>query len=215
LALLKEFQAFGWRKALVFCNTRAEVELYATAVRRMGSPFGQQVYVHYSNLDRLRRREIEEQFAQADAAICFASSTLELGVDIGTIDVAVQIGAPGSAAAFVQRIGRAGRRRQTIQAVCFFRTPLEEALLRALLAAPEPVPTRAPFRASVAVQQIFSLLLQSPTGAIRLASLCLLFEGLVAESELAAHSKPSTDGKNSRPEQPADRGCGGPSLVGS
>ena len=79
LALLKEFQAFGWRKALVFCNTRAEVELYATAVRRMGSPFGQQVYVHYSNLDRLRRREIEEQFAQADAAICFASSTLELG----------------------------------------------------------------------------------------------------------------------------------------
>ncbi|MFZ4850774.1 MAG: DEAD/DEAH box helicase [Caldilinea sp.] len=186
LALLEEFQALGWRKALVFCNTRAEVELYATAVRRMGSPFGQQVYVHYSNLDRLRRREIEEQFAQADAAICFASSTLELGVDIGTIDVAVQIGAPGSAAAFVQRIGRAGRRRQTIQAVCFFRSPLEEALLRALLAAPEPVPTRAPFRASVAVQQIFSLLLQSPTGAIRLASLSLLFEGVMAESELAA-----------------------------
>ena len=183
---LATFQARGWRKALVFCNTRAEVEAYAAALRRSGSPFGQQVFVHYSNLERQRRHEIEEQFAQAGAAICFASSTLELGIDIGSIDAAILIGAPGSAAAFAQRIGRAGRRQQAIQAICFHRTPLEEALLRALVAAPEPAPSAAPFRPSVAVQQIFSLLLQSPSGALRLAPLGELCAGLVTAGDLEA-----------------------------
>lgn len=181
---LATFAARGWRKALAFCNTRAEVEAYAAAIRRGGSPFGQQVFVHYSNLERQRRQAIEAQFAQAGAAICFASSTLELGIDIGSIDAAIVIGAPGSAAAFAQRIGRAGRRQQTIQATCFFRTPLEEALLRALLAAPEPAPVAAPFRASVAIQQIFSLLRQSPTGALRLAPLAGLFADLLTPAEL-------------------------------
>ena len=185
---LATFAARGWRKALVFCNTRAEVEAYATATRRAGSPFGQQVFVHYSNLERQRRQEIEAQFAQAGAAICFASSTLELGIDIGSIDAAVLIGAPGSAAAFAQRIGRAGRRQQTIQATCFYRTPLEEALLRALLAAPEPAPVPAPFRASVAIQQLFSLLLQSPTGALRLSPLAELFADLLTPADLEAIS---------------------------
>jgi ATP-dependent Lhr-like helicase len=181
---LATFAARGWRKALAFCNTRAEVEAYASAIRRSGSPFGQQVFVHYSNLERQRRRESEAQFAQAGAAICFASSTLELGIDIGSIDAAVLIGAPGSAAAFTQRIGRAGRRVQTIQATCFYRTPLEEVLLRALLAA--PAPGDAPFRASVAIQQFFSLLLQSPTGAARLSPLAELFAGLLTPAEIEA-----------------------------
>lgn len=183
---LATFQARGWRKVLVFCNTRAEVEAYAAAIRRSDSPFGQQVFVHYSNLERQRRREIEEQFAQAGAAICFASSTLELGIDIGSIDVAVLIGAPGSAAAFTQRIGRAGRRQRTIHAACFYRTPLEETLLRALAAAPEPAPAAAPFRPSVAIQQIFSLLVQSPSAALRLQPLSELFDGLLTAADLAA-----------------------------
>ncbi len=180
------FQGRGWRKALVFCNTRAEVEAYAAAVRAARTPFGHAVYVHYSNLERGRRQEIEQQFAQAGAAICFASSTLELGIDIGSIDAAILIGAPGSAASFAQRIGRAGRRRQTIQAACFYRTPLEEALLRALAALPAAAPTAAPFRPSVAVQQIFSLLLQSPTGALRLVPLAELFNDLLTVADLEA-----------------------------
>jgi ATP-dependent Lhr-like helicase len=186
IAYLGTFYARGWRKALVFCNTRSEVEAYATAVRAAHTPFGHAVYVHYSNLQRARRQEIEQQFAQAGAAICFASSTLELGIDIGSIDVTILIGAPGSVAAFVQRIGRAGRRAQTIHAACFYRTSLEEALLATLAAATESDPTAAPFRPSVAVQQIFSLLLQSPAGAVRLQPLAELFSGLLAVSDLEA-----------------------------
>lgn len=186
LEFLATFHARGWRKALAFCNTRAEVEAYATAVRGAHSPFGQAVYVHYSNLERVRRREIEESFAQAGAALCFASSTLELGIDIGDIDVVLLVGAPGSSAAFTQRIGRGSRRQQTIRAACFHRTPLEELLFRALTTAAELALAPAPFRPSVAVQQIFSLLKQSPTAAVRLAPLADLFAGVLAPADLEA-----------------------------
>ena len=62
LAYLRTFGRRGWRKALAFCNTRAEIESYAAAVRAAGSPFGDAVYVHYSNLEQERsanRRFIE------------------------------------------------------------------------------------------------------------------------------------------------------------
>jgi len=185
LAYLDTFRQRGWRKALAFCNTRAEVEAYAAAVRAADSPFGEAVYVHYSNLERERRREIEDQFAHAEAALCFASSTLELGIDIGTIDVTLLIGAPGSAAAFTQRIGRANRRKNTARAACFYRTPLESLLFDALLNVPDSLGAAA-FRPSTAVQQIFSLLKQSPTGAVRLKPLSDLFEGMLSAADLEA-----------------------------
>lgn len=182
---LDSFRARGWRKALAFCNTRAEVEAYATAARQAGSPFGEAVFVHYSNLERGRRREIEQQFAQAEAAICFASSTLELGIDIGDIDVVLLIGAPGSRAGFVQRLGRASRRTQIARAACFYRTPLERLLFQALVNGNESE-TPPPFRPSVAVQQIFSLLKQSPTAALRPNPLNALFEGMLAPADVQA-----------------------------
>ena len=186
LDYLKTFRARGWRKALAFCNTRAEIESYAAAVRAAHSPFGDAVYVHYSNLEWERRSEIEQQFAQRAAALCFASSTLELGIDIGNIDVAMLVGAPGSTAAFVQRVGRAGRRRQVARAACFYRSPLERALFGALLAAQDHAEPPAAFRPGVAIQQIFSLVKQSPTGAVRLNPLIDLFAGLLSAADLLA-----------------------------
>lgn len=182
---LASFRGRGWRKALAFCNTRAEVEAYATAARQSGSPFGEAVFVHYSNLERVRRREIEQQFAQAEAAICFASSTLELGIDIGDIDVALLIGAPGSRSGFVQRLGRAGRRAQIARAACFYRTPLERLLFQALIEGEGDEPP-APFRPSVAIQQIFSLLKQSPTAALRPNPLHELCAGMLAPADVQA-----------------------------
>lgn len=185
LDYLGTFRARTWRKALAFCNTRAEVEAYAAAVRRASTPFGDAVYVHYSNLEAERRREIEEGFASAEVAICFASSTLELGIDVGNIDVVLLIGAPGSYAAFAQRIGRGGRRRGIIQAVCFARTALETVLFRAFSADTPPSSTSgAVFHPSVAVQQIFSLLKQSPTGAVRLAQLVDLCAGMMSAEDI-------------------------------
>ena len=183
LDYLETFRQRGWRKALAFCNTRAEVEAYATAVRAANSPFGEAVYVHYSNLERDRRREIEEQFAHAEAALCFASSTLELGIDIGDIDVTLLIGAPGSGAAFTQRIGRASRRQPITRAACFYRTPLEALLFETLPNLPDNRSSAA-FRPSIAVQQIFSLLKQSPTAALRLNPLADLFDGMLSAADV-------------------------------
>jgi ATP-dependent Lhr-like helicase len=159
------------------------VEAYATAIRNATTPFGQAVYVHYSNLDRLRRREIEDQFAHAEVALCFASSTLELGIDIGSVDVVLMIGAPGNRATFVQRAGRASRRQHQAQVICFYRTVIEKVLFEALPHAEYPSENNN-FRISVAIQQIFSLLKQSPTGALRLAPLVALFDTLLSETDL-------------------------------
>jgi ATP-dependent Lhr-like helicase len=209
-AYLETFRARGWRKALAFCNSRAEVEAYA-AVVRANSPFGDAVYVHYSNIEPQRRRAIEQQFALAEAAICFATTTLELGIDVGDIDVVLLIGPPGSAHSFVQRIGRGNRRGNVTRVTCVYRSTLERLLFAALLDEPagSTIEQRAPeqrsiaapvqaldqtaqhpttgasFRTAVAIQQIFSLLKQSPTAAMRLAELTALFAGMLAPDDLA------------------------------
>jgi ATP-dependent Lhr-like helicase len=208
---LATFRARGWRKALAFCNSRSEVEAYATAVRAR-SPFDDAVYVHYSNIEARRRREIERSFAEADAAICFASSTLELGIDIGDIDVVILIGPPGSRDSLLQRIGRGNRRGGRMRVVCFYRTPLERLLFAALLGDHRPptghedlygrpsvaasvqtpsqpslaIPQQTYFRPAIAVQQIFSLLKQSRTAAVRLAELARLFAGMLTPDDLQA-----------------------------
>lgn len=186
-AYLATFRERGWRKALVFCNSRAEVEAYAAAVRG-SSPFGSNVFTHYSNLEPQRRREIEAAFAAAGAAICFTSSTLELGIDIGTIDIVILIGPPGSPASFMQRIGRGNRRGRVTRVACCYRTPLEQLIFEALLEeARNPasrIPHSASYRPSVAVQQIFSLIKQSPTAAVRLAELSDLFATMLQPDDL-------------------------------
>ena len=166
------------RKTLLFCNTRNEVEQTAAHLRQR-LPFAAEVFVHYSNLNPATRRAVEDGFAEASVAICVATSTLELGIDIGSIDDVVLVGPPPSQISFLQRIGRGGRRRATTQVLCLFRSPLEEIRFRALLdlaQAPAPSSPSFPlapyhFRPSVLVQQVFSILKQSPTGAIRLSDL--------------------------------------------
>ena len=188
LLYFETFRERGWRKALVFCNSRMEVEAYAATVRA-NSPFGDAVFVHYSNLEPKRRREIEGQFSSAEAAICFASSTLELGIDIGNIDIVLLIGAPGSLGSFLQRIGRGSRRQKVIQVACFYRTPLELRIFEVLCSDLNTVQDEiigAAFRPSVAIQQIFSLLKQNPSGSVRLAELETLFTNILGERELRA-----------------------------
>jgi len=237
MAYLGTFRQRGWRKALVFCGTRAEVEAYGAAVRQR-SPFGANVYVHYSNIEATRRHEIERSFAEMTAAILFATSTLELGIDIGNVDVVIQIGPPGHTDSFVQRMGRGNRRRLVTRVACFYRSPLERVLFAALCAHAEEALTPQPplpcageggqdgaeperngillspiprepllaaaasgntilpspahgrgvggegFRPAVAVQQVFSLLQASPTGALRLSELAALFDGLLKPPEI-------------------------------
>ncbi len=177
------------RKSLLFCNSRDEVEQTAVYLRQH-LPHHAEVFVHYSNLDAQMRREVEDRFAAAAVAVCVATSTLELGIDIGSVDDVALLGAPPNLTAFLQRIGRGGRRAAHTQVLCMPRSPGEWARFEALLTLAggqwqtpggqwqggknynPPDPLDLPpycFRPSVLVQQIFSLLKQSPTGSIRLA----------------------------------------------
>ncbi len=164
------------RKTLLFCNSRQEVEETAVYLRQNLSHHAD-VFVHYSNLDGEMRRDVETRFAEAATAVCVSTSTLELGIDIGSVDDVVLLGAPPNPNAFLQRIGRGSRRTDQTRALCMPKTPGEWARFDAFLtlantADPRSLPAdplRRIFRPSTLIQQIFSFIKQSPTGSVRLA----------------------------------------------
>jgi ATP-dependent helicase Lhr and Lhr-like helicase len=102
------------RTTVVFANTRAFAEKLTHDLRQ-GSARGtwgeEAVAAHHSALDAKRRRAIEAALRAGEIRAVVTSTSLELGVDIGTADVTVQIGLPGAVSRCVQRVGRSGHRR--------------------------------------------------------------------------------------------------------
>ncbi len=95
------------KKVLLFANSRNECDwLYWRLKDRL--PI--EVLLHYSTLEKKFREHVERQFERAERALCIATSTLELGIDIGDIDAVVMYGAPASISSFTQRTGRGNRR---------------------------------------------------------------------------------------------------------
>jgi ATP-dependent Lhr-like helicase len=66
--------------------------------------------LHYSSLDQEYRQGVEGRFREEPQAVCVATSTLELGVDIGDVDAVAMWGAPHTVTGFIQRLGRGNRR---------------------------------------------------------------------------------------------------------
>ncbi len=146
------------------------------------------MFVHYSNLDAALRQDVETRFAAAVVAVCVCTSTLELGIDIGSVDDIVLLGAPPDLTAFMQRVGRGGRRAAHTRVLCMPKSPQEWARFEALLHLVEaPIVDRQltyAFRPSVLVQQIFSLIKQSPTGSVRLADIRRLAPAEVTSEDI-------------------------------
>jgi superfamily II DNA/RNA helicase len=109
-------QRLGYRKLLVFANTRKKCEELFELLNQ-SNIFAHNVRLHYSNLSTKERRAIESSFRTSKRSLCIATSTLEMGIDIGDVDGVVLIGPPPSTIAFLQRIGRGNRREQHIR--CF------------------------------------------------------------------------------------------------
>ena len=118
------------QKVLVFANSRRRCEELHQAVAGI-DVF--ETYVHYSSLSRSERLAVERGFARSNLAICVATSTLELGVDIGSVELVVLADPPVDTAAFLQRAGRAGRRDSRSKVVCLAESP--ESLLLAMAGA--------------------------------------------------------------------------------
>lgn len=164
----------GGRKVLVFTNSRAEAENLAVACAGQ-APFGKDVFVHHASLSRQERERVEKRFLAASTALCFATSTLELGIDIGDIDRVGLVGPPPDVPALLQRVGRGNRRSWDVTRVsCFYETPAQRARFEHLLECARkgeihPGPTA--FRPSVLVQQAWSLLYQNRARWVDAASL--------------------------------------------
>jgi ATP-dependent Lhr-like helicase len=175
--LFAALQRRAVKKVLAFCNRRAECEKLAH-VFRYGSVFGNRVFAHHASLDRRLRRQVEKDFSIADVGLCFATSTLELGIDIGDVDLIVLIGPPENASAFLQRIGRGNRRTSRAAVICFYRTPIERAMFQVFIRAAQSGETGSShyfFRPSIVVQQLCSYIKQTRLGEIEPDSAYELF----------------------------------------
>lgn len=107
------FQVLRGSNNLIFPNSRTQVEWFADNLRRRCEQDGlpNEFWPHHGSLAKDIREETEKALKGGDrpaTAVC--TTTLELGVDIGSIKTVVQIGAPPSVASLRQRLGRSGRR---------------------------------------------------------------------------------------------------------
>lgn len=155
----------GWKKLLVFCNLRESVETTAVKLAELWRPYP--VVAHHGSLSRRVREEAEMVMREADVAVCVATSTLEIGVDIGGIDLVVLAEPPWTVSALLQRIGRGNRRDDITRAAAIVASGEERRLLDAMfdLANSGALP-ESPYvpDLSVVVQQFFSSLFQHPEG---------------------------------------------------
>lgn len=113
-------------KRLVFCDSRARVEELARHLNEQGV----RTFVSHSSLSLDQRTQAETAFAEATDCVIVATSTLELGIDVGDLDRVIQVDAPPFIASFLQRMGRTGRRPGSTRN-CLFLATSEESLLQA------------------------------------------------------------------------------------
>lgn len=155
-------QLHAGEKRLVFCDSRRRVEELVVMLRERDI----ETFVSHSSLSAEQRRDAENAFRSESNCVIVATSTLELGIDVGDLDRVIQIDAPSTVASFLQRIGRTGRRPGTTRN-CLFLATSEDALLQATglvhlweQGFVEPiVAPRAPYH--LFVQQILALTLQT------------------------------------------------------
>lgn len=151
-------------KVLAFCNSRRNVE-YLTYALRQNPRLAPKVFAHHGSLSRDERLRTEQQFLRARNAVCIATSTLELGIDIGDVDRIVLLGPPPDVSSLIQRIGRGCRHQSVVNATCLADCEFNAHRFLHLVSCardemlfPDPVAIRP----TVVVQQALSICLQNP-----------------------------------------------------
>jgi ATP-dependent Lhr-like helicase len=119
------------RTTLVFVNTRKMAERIAGQLTRiMGEDA---VTSHHGSLSRERRLDAEERLKKGRLRALVATASLELGIDIGDVDLAIQVGATRSIATFLQRVGRSGHALKKVPKGRLFPLTLDELVEGAAL----------------------------------------------------------------------------------
>jgi ATP-dependent Lhr-like helicase len=163
------FQTLRGANSLVFGGSRRTVEATADRLRRRSERANvpNEFFPHHGSLSKALREDLEERLKAGDlptTAVC--TSTLELGVDIGSVKSVAQIGAPRSLSSLRQRLGRTGRRRGTPSILrIYIREPhigLKSGLIDKLR-----IPT---IRAVAAVQLLLKAFVEPPAASPETAS---------------------------------------------
>lgn len=121
-------------RTMAFCRARQTTEWVLKRVRRILSARGlpvEWVDAYRGGYSPKERRQIERALFQGDLKGIVTTSAMELGVDVGDLDLVIVNGYPGSLASFRQQIGRAGRMRTGVALYIVHADPLEQYLARA------------------------------------------------------------------------------------
>jgi ATP-dependent Lhr-like helicase len=116
-------------KRLVFSDSRSQAERLASLLRSSGVT----TYVSHSSLSVDDRRQAERAFRDSRDCVIVATSTLELGIDVGDLDRVLQLETPSTVASFLQRLGRTGRRPGSVRNCLFLSTHRESLVASAAL----------------------------------------------------------------------------------
>ncbi len=132
------YDAVKDHRALVFSNSREETEYVTATLRQIAKKRDERdvFLIHHGNLSASLREEAELSLKEGEGAcVTCATVTLELGVDIGRLKRVAQMGAPHSVSAFLQRMGRSGRRGEPPEMLELYREdmPLPNEILPHLI----------------------------------------------------------------------------------
>jgi ATP-dependent Lhr-like helicase len=114
------------RSTLIFVNTRRLAERVGHHLATILGPDA--VASHHGSLSRQRRLAVESKLKAGEIRALVATASLELGIDIGTVDLVCEIGSPRSISVALQRAGRAGHWRGAIPKARFFATTRDELI---------------------------------------------------------------------------------------
>ena len=156
---LNELARHGIKKMLVFCRSRNQVEIFSAKLRNR-TRFGEEIFAHHGSLAKATRERTERLFHQAPAAVCFATLTMELGIDIGTVDYVLLTDPPADVSSLMQRLGRGGRRGDTTRCGYVVETEAERHLFQTMFRLGKKGRLCASpygFRPSIVVQQALVL----------------------------------------------------------
>ncbi len=151
------------QKVLVFANARQRVDELTARLRRDLRALGYAVRAHHGSLDREEREATEAAARNERRIVVFATSTLEIGIDIGDIDLVVFDGPAPDVPALLQRIGRGNRRTGATRVLACADTILDTVIHAAMIEAARDgwlgALERGP-EGAVARQQIASYIMQ-------------------------------------------------------
>ena len=95
---------------IIFTNTRSATERVVNNLKNRFDKYKDNIGAHHSSMSREERLKVEEQLKKGELRVGVTSTSLELGVDIGAVDLVIQLGSPKGVARGIQRIGRSGHK---------------------------------------------------------------------------------------------------------